>query len=138
LARLVLDTNVLVSALLKKGKPRELLFKIAGGGAQLILSREILEEFAGVINSPKIRKYVRAKDAMAFLRALGSMATMVEVKSKFKVIREDPSDDIVLRTAHDGKADYIVSGDKHLLSLRKFGEIEIVAVTQMLDLLKST
>jgi predicted nucleic acid-binding protein len=43
----------------------------------------------------------------------------------------------VLRTAHDGKADYIVSGDKHLLSLRKFGEIEIVAVAQMLELLRS-
>jgi putative PIN family toxin of toxin-antitoxin system len=138
LARLVLDTNVLVSALLKAGKPRELLFKIAEGEAQLILSREILEEFAKVVSSPKIRKYVPVDDAIAFLRALGSIATIVEVKSKFEVIREDPSDDIMLRTAHDGKADYIVSGDKHLLSLQKFGKIKIVGVAQMLDLLKST
>jgi putative PIN family toxin of toxin-antitoxin system len=60
---------------------------------------------------------------------------IVSVDSSFKVILEDPDDDIVLNTALSGKADYIVTGDKHLLSLRKFEKIEVLKVNQMLEIL---
>jgi hypothetical protein len=50
-------------------------------------------------------------------------------------VKEDHADDIVLRTAYDGKADYIVSGDNHLLSMREFRGIKIVTVDEMLMLL---
>jgi predicted nucleic acid-binding protein len=51
-------------------------------------------------------------------------------------VKEDPEDDMVLRTAYDSKADYIVSGDKHLLSLREFKGIRIVSVNEMLKILE--
>jgi len=134
--KVVLDTNVLVSALIKAGKPRELMLKIAEEKIQLVLSRGILEEFLEVANDKKVRRYVEEEDIVAFLRVVGSIAKMVRVRSKFKVVKEDPEDDIILRTAYDSKADYIVSGDKHLLSLGEFRGTKIVTVNDMLMILK--
>ncbi len=133
--RIVLDTNVLISALINAGKPRELIFKIVKEKVQVVLSKEILEEFIEVTDDPRIRKYISEGDKLAFLRVVGSIANLVKVKSRFKVVKEDPDDDMVLRTAHDGKAEYVVSGYKHLLSLKKFRKSKIVTVAQMLDLL---
>jgi len=131
-----LDTNVLVSALIKTGKPRELFLKITEGRIQLILSRSILKEFSEVADDPRIRKYVDQDDIIAFLRIVGSVAKIVKVKSRFKVVKEDPDDDAVLRTAFDGKADCIVSGNNHLLSLGAFRGIRILTVDELLTSLK--
>lgn len=133
--KVVFDSNVLVSALIKSGKSRELLFRVVEKRIHLVLSRSILEEFLEVTENPKIRKYVDKNDVIAFLRVLGSIITVVKVKSAFEVVKEDPEDDIVLRTAYDGKVEYIVSGDKHLLSLKEFRRIKIVTINQMLDMI---
>jgi putative PIN family toxin of toxin-antitoxin system len=137
--KVVLETNVLVPALIKTGKPRELLLKIAEKRreAQLILSRGILEEFLEVVNEEKVRRYVDEEDIVAFLRAVGSIAKIVRVRSKFKVVKEDLEDDVILRTAYDSNANYIVSGDKHLLSLGEFRGTKIVTVNDMLRIVKS-
>ncbi|MCQ5363065.1 MAG: putative toxin-antitoxin system toxin component, PIN family [Candidatus Methanomethylicia archaeon] len=137
--KVVLETNVLVPALIKTRKPRELLLKIAEKRrkAQLILSRGILEEFLEVVNEEKVRRYVDEEDIVAFLRAVGSIAKIVRVRSKFKVVKEDPEDDVILRTAYDSNANYIVSGDKHLLSLGEFRGTKIVTVNDMLMIVKS-
>jgi len=134
--KVVLDANVLISALIKHGKSRELLLKIVKKNIKLVLSRGILEEFLEVTETSKIRKYINEDEVIAFLRLLGTVATTIKVRSVFKVVKEDPDDDIVLRTAYDGKAEYIVSGDKHLLSLAKFRKIKIVKVHQMIDILE--
>lgn len=134
--KVVLDTNVLVSALIKAGKSRELLFKIAEKEDRLVLSRSIVEEFLEVTEDPRIRRYVNEGDIIAFLRAVGSIAKIVRVRSRFKVVKDDPDDDVILRTAYDCRANYIVSGDKHLLSLGEFRGIKIVTVSEMLKLLK--
>jgi len=133
--KVVLDTNVLVSALIKAGKPRELIFKIAEGEVQLVLSRSILEEFLEVTDDPRIRRYVNEGDIISFVRVVGSMAKIVRVRSRFKVVKDDPDDDVILRTGHDCGADYIVSGDRHLLSLGEFRGMKIVTVNEMLKLL---
>jgi len=137
--KVVLETNVLVPALIKTRKPRELLLKIAEKRrkAQLILSRGILEEFLEVVNEEKVRRYVDEEDIVAFLRAVGRIAKIVRVRSKFKVVKEDPEDDVILRTAYDSNANYIVSGDKHLLSLGGFRGTKIVTVNNMLMIVKS-
>jgi hypothetical protein len=133
--KVVLDTNVLVSALIRNGKPRALLFEMVRGNAQLILSRGILEELAEVAADDKIRKYVEEEDVTRFLRIIGSTAKIVTIKSRFKEVKRDPSDDLFLRTAYDGGADYIISGDRHLLSLKEFRGIKILTVNEVLDLI---
>jgi len=125
-----------MSALIKSGKPRQLLFNMIEKNVRLVLSRGILEEFLEVVEDPRIRKYVDEDDVIAFLRVIGHMSTMIRVRSRFKGVKEDPNDDIVLRTAYDGKAEYIVSGDKHLLGLREFRKIKVVTINHMIDILE--
>ncbi len=133
--KIVLDTNVLISALIKAGPPRELFSMIISNKCDLISSRNIIEEFVKVCDDPKISQYVGEEEVLAFLRVLSKCATTVRIRSRFKVIKEDPDDDIILRTAVDGKANFIVSGDKHLLSLGNFQGIPVVTIKRMLQLL---
>jgi predicted nucleic acid-binding protein len=70
------------------------------------------------------------------VRVINRVAKIVNVTSQFKAVKEDPDDDIVVRTAFDGKANYIVTGDKHLLSLGTFRGIKILTADEMLTLLK--
>ena len=134
--KVVLDTNVLVSALIKAGKPRDLFRKLVKD-KQLIVSRAIIEEFLNVVEDPKVAKYASEQDVTVFLNMLGNAARVVHVKSRFKAVKEDPGDDIIVRAAYDGKADYIVSGDRHLLALKEFKGIKILTVDKMLNVLNS-
>src|SRR5208337_151456 len=67
----------------------------------LITSKEILKEFSEVADDPRIRKYVDQQDIIAFLKIIDTAAKIIKVKSQFRAIKEDPDDDVVLRTAFD-------------------------------------
>lgn len=134
--RVVFDTNVLISALITTGKPKELFHIAAEGQIQLIISKDILKEFSEVSKDQRIRKYADEEDIITFLKVIDRAAKIIKVKSRFKVINEDPDDDVVLRTAFDGKANYIVSGDKHLRSLGAFRGIIILTVEEILRIIK--
>ncbi len=132
--RIVVDTNVLVSALIGHGKPRQLLVELLELH-EVVTSRQMLAELADVLSREKFVE-VDKSHANTFLSALASKATLVAIRHHFDAISEDPDDDIVLSTAHDGNATHIVSGDRHLLDLRKFRGVEILSVKEMLQLLK--
>ena len=133
--KIVLDTNVLISALIKEGKPRDLLYEILRNH-ELVISREILEEVAVIANEPRIQKYVEQADIADFLRDLASSGSIVKTRSRFRAVKEDHDDDAILRTAVDGKAGFVVSGDTHLLDFEKFRRIRIVTVASMLEVLR--
>jgi len=132
----VFDISVLVSALITKGKSKELWLKAARKEFNLITSREVFSEFIKVIRRAKFQKYVRERDIREFLEVLNVTARFAHTKSRFKVVRQDPDDDIILRAAYDSRADCIVSGGEHLLALKEFRGIRIVTVSEMLELLK--
>ena len=134
----VFDLNVLVSSLIVKGKPHDLWHKAKNNEFTLELSSEMFSEFVNVASRKKFEKYVTNIDVKLFLADLSRIGKFVQVKSKFKVISEDPDDDIIVRTAYDGKADYIVSGDRHLLALKEFKGIKILTIDDMLKLLDKT
>ena len=92
--------------------------------------------FVVTIYEPRIRKYADQSTIDDFLNVLSSSPKIIRVKSRFQIIKEDPDDDAVLRTAFDGKAEYIVSGDNHLLALGEFKGIKIVNIAEMLTLLE--
>ncbi len=129
--RVTLDTNILVSAFVSKhGLPADILDLIATfQEITLVLSDAILEEFLDVMNREEVRirfGYGEA-DVSKFERAIRNIAEIVAIKSNFKAIEEDPEDDVVVNTAIDGRADYIVSGDRHLKKLGKFKGVRIVS-----------
>jgi len=130
----VFDVNVLVSSLITKGKPKDPWLKARANEYRLVLSSDIISEFIGVVSGRGFEKYVTERDVRVYLEALHRTAIFTQIRSRFKVIKEDPTDDIILRTACDGEADYIVSGDKYLLSLGEFRGIKILTVDGMLKL----
>ncbi|MGH9877721.1 MAG: putative toxin-antitoxin system toxin component, PIN family [Nitrososphaerales archaeon] len=133
--RIVLDTNVLVSALILDGKPRALLNAIVAKNHKLIFSRKIMEEFVEVTAEPRIQKYVTRQEVSRFLHDLAPLSKLVAARSKLKVVR-DQKDNPVLAAAYDGRARYLVTGDEDLLTLEKFRKVKIVKVNEMLKILE--
>ena len=131
--RVVLDTNVLVSAIISDGKPRELFRKGIESQFLIVTSDPMLKELVRVLGRPKFK--TNPNEIRRITLALLSSAEVVGVKSKLRVVKEDPKDDIVVETAYDGHADFIVTGDGHLLELESFGGIKIITVEKALKLL---
>lgn len=131
--RVVIDTNVLVSALVGHGKPRRLVVLLLEQH-EVVSSHQMLAELADVLSRNKFPEIHRSQ-VNSFLSILGSRAILVTVKQTNSVIEEDPDDDIVLATALEGKAAYLVSGDSHLLKLGKFKDVRIVTVKEMFELI---
>lgn len=127
--RVVLDTNVLVSALVGRGRPRKLLSRVMEEH-ELVVSPQMLGELADVISRDKFR-WISEPRVNAFLAMVASRAILVRVEELPKVVAEDPDDDIVLATASQVRAGYIVSGDPHILKLGVYRGIRIVTVREM-------
>jgi uncharacterized protein len=132
--RVVLDTNVLVSAIISDGKPRELLRRGVAEQFSIITSELILKELALVLRRPKFK--ASEDEIQRIIVTLMQTAEVVSVTSKLSAVKEDPKDNMVIETAYDGRADVIVSGDSHLLAMEDFREIRIITVEQMLACLR--
>ena len=122
--RVVLDTNVTIAAFFWKGYPRIIYDLIRGKKLVMLLSSDMGKEFIRVVGYPKFG--LTPKEIPPFIRNLRSNAEFVEIKSKISLISDDPTDNIFLECAIDGDADYIISGDKHILDLGKYENIQIV------------
>lgn len=136
--RILLDTNILISATIAKGKPRKLLLKALANEFIVISSDELLKELKEVVNRPKFE--LSPYEIQKFLRTVRKTVQITKVESNGKVVEEDPEDDKVLNTGHDGKVDYIdyiVTGDPDLLRLKKFKGIKIVTASKMLKILEA-
>jgi len=133
----VFDTNVLISTLISRGKPRELWNEVLEGKIRLELSNELLKEFNEVIVRPEFKKYLRRSSLTRFRRILLQKANITRVKVRFAQITEDADDNIVFEAAYSSGAEYIVSGDNDLLRLKEFKGIKIVTVDEMLKIFRS-
>ena len=121
--RVVLDTNVLVSALLFGGPPASLVRLVIGGEVVAVTSSALLAEFQDVLMAKFQYPSSRTDLVIAEWRALSEL---VEPRIALAVITQDPSDNRVLECALSAQADAIVSGDKHLLALQTFHGIPIL------------
>jgi putative PIN family toxin of toxin-antitoxin system len=128
--RVVLDTNILVSAFLWPGPPSKVFRLAAGGQIQALTCKELETELTEVLSRPKFQ--LSSTEVLAILREFQRIAIPVIVTSDFKAVPEDPDDDHLLRLAVDGSAQVLVTGDQHLLSLSKFREIEIVTASEFM------
>jgi uncharacterized protein len=129
LRRVVLDTNVLVSAIISDGKSRALLKKAITNQYRLVTSELILNELTVVLSRPKFK--TPPNEVQQATTALNKTADVICVKTKIKAVKADPKDDMIIETAIDGKASIIVTGDSHLLALKKYQRIRIITVEEM-------
>ena len=133
--RVVADTNTVVSGLLWHGSSRQVLDKSRTGEIELFSSIVLLAELEEVLERDKFARRLaivglRPRDLVVGYAAL---ATVVEPPVIPHVIVEDPDDDAVLACAVVARADAIVSGDTHLLSLRAYREIPILTAGELLN-----
>lgn len=136
--RLVLDTNVVVSALLWGGLPYQLLQLATEGEVTLYTSPALVAELNDILDRPQFCQRLAAQgtDAQAISDLYRSFSVSVEPASVPRVVPDDPDDDHVVACAVAAKANSIVTGDKHLLKLGRHEDIAIVTVAQALMLAK--
>ncbi len=122
--KVVLDTNVLISAILFGGKPRQILEKAIRGEIRLCLSDPILEEIKGVLQRSK---FDYSPEMIQFiLTELMGIAHFVNPSETIDVVLEDRDDNRILECAVEAGANYIITGDSHLLKLSKYLNIEVL------------
>ena len=116
--RIVVDSNVLVSAVISAGgPPAEVLDRWRNADFDLVASAALLAEVEQVLLRPKFRAWVGEADAQAYVRALALESVMVDDPPAAVGITPDPADDYVVALAREARADVIVSGDAHLTKL---------------------
>ncbi len=133
--RVVVDTNVLVSALLSQNSPTSQVVQnlLAASIPQLLLSPDLLAEYEEVLNR---KKFATAFDADDVRLLLGTITTnsLFIVPAVAITECEDVDDNMVLSLAVDGLADCIVSGDNHLLALHPFRGIPIISAADFVKM----
>jgi putative PIN family toxin of toxin-antitoxin system len=127
---IVLDTNVLISAIVFGGRPREVLEKVISGAFVMAISTEMLDEFQEVLEGRKFR-YPGAI-VRTIVNELLAVSELVRPTMKVKVIEADPADNRILECALESRAVCIVTGDRHLLELGQFEVIPIFDVAAFL------
>ena len=131
--RLLLDTKVLVSAVLFDGLPERLLERALRGDYDLVTSEALLDAFEEVMRQRFARPPALAR---AIRDELASIAEVVRPERITRTSR-DPADDMVLAAAHAGRADAIATGDKDVLELVAYQGIAILTTRQTLAMLES-
>ncbi|HIH39457.1 TPA: putative toxin-antitoxin system toxin component, PIN family [Candidatus Woesearchaeota archaeon] len=132
--RVVLDTNILVSAAICDGSQAEIIRKAHDGVIKLVISSEIINELSKVLSRPKF-KFSR-EQIESYVSHLVEAAEIVEPDIELNIIKEDPSDDRILECAVFGDVDYIVSGDSHILNLKEIKNIPIITSRKFLEVIK--
>ncbi len=130
--RFVIDTNVLVSSILIEKSPADQAFKKIRSLGNLLFSESTLQELQEILQRPKFNKYVSSQIRSQFIMQLKLEAETILIVEKINLCR-DPKDNKFLEVAVNGNADFIITGDKDLLVLNSFQNIEIITVNEFLS-----
>ena len=131
--RVVLDTNVLVSALLFTGKLSKIVDLWRQGKVIPLISRETFEELRAVLGYPK---FSLAPDEIQSIieNEILPFFEVVEIKGKVRGVCRDPGDDKFIACAVSASADFLVSGDKDLTDLKRYKTVKIIRVSEFLSM----
>lgn len=124
--RLVLDTNIFVSLLIRPGDTFLALVDYIDQGATIVYSTETLTELVDVLRRRKFARYTTAEEVAAFVTWVATVGELITVEEAVTGSR-DPNDNKFLALAVAGRADYLVSGDKDLLVLGRIDGIPILS-----------
>jgi putative PIN family toxin of toxin-antitoxin system len=125
----VLDTNVIISALLSsKGLPAQIFHRWEGDEFGVVTSPPLIAELERALDYPQVKRYLTLsqEEIEAFLKRFTTVASVVTPKTTLDVIEKDPADNRVLGCALAGGAEYIVSGNHHLLDLKEYKQVVIL------------
>lgn len=127
--KIVLDANVYISALLSdSGSPAKIMARWERGNFEVLITKEIMDEISRVLRYPRLMKRHKKDEAKInrYLYLLAKQATLVEPDETLTVVPDDETDNRYIECAYFGKADYVISGDNHLLRVGEYQGIFIL------------
>jgi putative PIN family toxin of toxin-antitoxin system len=133
--KLIIDTNLWVSFIISK-KQHLIDQLLYSEEARLLFSEELIAEINQTITKPKLKKYFGTNALEEMLLAFDPFIDFIEVKSIVTLCR-DEKDNFLLALAKDGDADYLLTGDKDLLDLKKFGKTKIYTISEFITSTKN-
>ena len=130
-SRLVIDTNIWISFLLTKDF---ISFDkiVSNPNLKLLFSNKLLEEFIEVARRPKFKKYFSNVDLENLLIKMREHGELIVVKNSTTICR-DPKDNFLLDLSKEGEATHLITGDKDLLDLKRFGKTQIITLKKFLS-----
>jgi putative PIN family toxin of toxin-antitoxin system len=138
--KVVIDTNQFISSIIiQKGPSAQLLQVWRNHYFILILSKNIIEEIKKVLYYPYIKEKYNLQEQVieSLINLIEHEAIILSDSIKINVINDDPEDNKFLACSLEAEADYIISGDKHLLKLHHYKDIPIITVREFLRIIES-
>ena len=132
--RIVIDTNVIASAVLFGGKPGALICFILTHMVSAVATQEIIDEYQTTLDS-LFQKY-NGRELFFSADSIYSAMEIIPAQTRVDVCR-DPDDNKFISCAIDGQCYYIVSGDKDLLTLKEYSDVKIVTVAEFFELMNA-
>lgn len=132
--KITVDTNILISSTFWNGDSDMILKKVEDKEIELVLSKDIIDEFIGVLDYKEIQDKIKNKnlEIRRTVEKIVSISTIVEPRQKFEVVKEDPKDNKIVECAFEGNVNYLVSQDNYLLKLKEFKGIKIITPEEFL------
>ena len=130
--KVIIDTNVLISALGWGGKAYEIVDRGFAGSFRWIISKPIFEELIRALNYPKL-DFIDKQEKESFISAVSEAAEFIDVSHKLDKEFVDPKDVMFLECALEIDADYLITGDKRLLAFKNIGKTKIISSAKFLS-----
>ena len=132
--KLVLDTNIFISAFYWGGKPQKIIDGIIEGADELYISNEILGEIADVMARPKFKS--NTETINKYISLIEAIGKKIPITGKVKGICKDKDDDDKIECGISCNANYLITGDDDLLILEKYEQLKIITVEKYFRLKK--
>jgi len=134
--KIVIDTNVLVSALIKPDSTPELIvLMILNNQVTMYISNEVFQEYKQVLNRGKFEKYLNSKKIKSFLSRIKRCAIKIRPKVTVDIIKDDPADNKFLECALEAEADFLITGNIKHFPPKKFHKTQIVTPSEFLSMI---
>lgn len=131
--RIVIDTNIYISAIFWGGKPRDIVDLGRDNKIQIFSSDEIEKEMSRILKEKFKLDY---KDEERILLDFSTFTNPIRISKHIHVVEDDPDDNKFIECAVECNANYIISGDRHLLNMKEYKGIEIISASDFLKKFK--
>ncbi len=133
--KVIIDTNLFISFLIGK-RLKGLKSILTSSQVVLVFAEQNLKELGIVSNRDKFKKYFNQTDIIDLLDFINLIGEIYVIHENIEICR-DPKDDFLLSLAKISKSDYLITGDKDLLEIKKFGVTKIITIDHFEEILKS-
>ncbi len=131
--KIVVDTNIFISGIIFGGNPRKVIDLIIEGKVKLYISSDILLEIKEVLERNKFGFSPTITQQIIF--EIESISEFITPANKNSTVIRDFDDNIIIDCAVEANADYIITGDNDLLSLKEYNNIKIIKASELINLI---